>query len=410
MKSSPCYEFSLSRNYLKVMKLDLFEYTYNRGKPSEWRIDGCQLGDINLIVGKNATGKSRIVRVIYLLSELLCDGGKLGNRPRKYEWHLLFDKDSEHQTGYFLTIKNGYITQEKLEIGKKIFLQRDKTGEGTIYAKELNKDIRFQTPTTELAVVKRRDTIQHPFLESIYQWASSLRFYEFGTQLGKDTIARIPKKTKLDRSNIDLKNYESVITVFMLGKREIGKKFIDKIIEDMKKINYYIETIGTQIPSSIDFVELDNQDTLSHFLCIKEKGLSAITEQSEMSQGMFRVLSLLIQINYSLLSSKPSCILIDDIGEGLDFQRSSAIIKLLIEKAKTGLIKLIMTTNDENIMNGVPLEYWSVIERQPGVAKLHNYSNSPEQFEQFKHIGLNNFDFFASEFYLQKPDSEEVID
>jgi AAA15 family ATPase/GTPase len=322
----------------------------------------------------------------------------------------LFDKDSEHQTGYFLTIKNGYITQEKLEIGKKIFLQRDKTGEGTIYAKELNKDIRFQTPTTELAVVKRRDTIQHPFLESIYQWASSLRFYEFGTQLGKDTIARIPKKTKLDRSNIDLKNYESVITVFMLGKREIGKKFIDKIIEDMKKVNYYIETIGTQIPSSIDFVELDNQDTLSHFLCIKEKGLRAITEQSEMSQGMFRVLSLLIQINYSLLSSKPSCILIDDIGEGLDFQRSSAIIKLLIEKAKTGLVQLIMTTNDENIMNGVPLEYWSVIERQPGVAKLHNYSNSPEQFEQFKHIGLNNFDFFASEFYLQKPDSEEVID
>jgi AAA15 family ATPase/GTPase len=196
----------------------------------------------------------------------------------------------------------------------------------------------------------------------------------------------------------------------MLGKREIGKKFIDKIIEDMKKVNYYIETIGTQIPSSIDFVELDNQDTLSHFLCIKEKGLRAITEQSEMSQGMFRVLSLLIQINYSLLSSKPSCILIDDIGEGLDFQRSSAIIKLLIEKAKTGLVQLIMTTNDENIMNGVPLEYWSVIERQPGVAKLHNYSNSPEQFEQFKHIGLNNFDFFASEFYLQKPDSEEVID
>jgi AAA15 family ATPase/GTPase len=67
------------------MKLDQFEYIYNRGEPNEWRIDGCQLGNINLIVGKNATGKSRIVRVIYLLSELLCDGGKLGNRPRKYE-------------------------------------------------------------------------------------------------------------------------------------------------------------------------------------------------------------------------------------------------------------------------------------------------------------------------------------
>ncbi|MFM7476937.1 MAG: ATP-binding protein, partial [Microcystis aeruginosa] len=152
------------------MKLDQFEYISNRGEPNEWRIDGCQLGNINLIVGKNASGKSKIVRVIYLLSELLCDGGKLGNRPtRKYEWHLLFDKDSEHQTEYFITIENGYITQEKLKIGEKIFLQRDKTGEGRIYAKELDKDIRFQTPTTELAVVKRRDTIQHPFLEDIYK-------------------------------------------------------------------------------------------------------------------------------------------------------------------------------------------------------------------------------------------------
>lgn len=143
---------------------------------------------------------------------------------------------------------------------------------------------------------------------------------------------------------------------------------------------------------------------------MQEDGLKSVTEQSEISQVMFRALSLFIQINYAILSDQPSCIIIDDIGEGLDFQRSSAIIKLLIEKAKTGLVQLIMTTNDENIMNGVPLEYWSVIERQPGVAKLHNYANSTEQFEQFKHIGLNNFDFFASEYYLQEPNSEEVID
>jgi AAA15 family ATPase/GTPase len=179
----------------------------------------------------------------------------------------------------------------------------------------------------------------------------------------------------------------------------------------MKKIGYDLSNIGTKTPSfpsnSSSFAD---PNLLGQYLYVQEKNLNYYTEQSEISQGMFRVLSLLIQVNYSLLSDQPSCIIIDDIGEGLDFQRSSAIIKLLIEKAKTGLIQLIMTTNDENIMNGVPLEYWSVIERQPGVAKLHNYSNSPEQFEQFKHIGLNNFDFFASEFYLQKPDSEEVID
>lgn len=398
------------------MKLDQFEYISNRGNPNEWRIDGCQLGNINLIVGKNASGKSRIVRVIYLLSELLCDGGKLGNRPtRKDEWHLLFDKDSEHQTEYFITIENGYITQEKLKIGEKIFLQRDKTGEGRIYAKELDKDIRFQTPTTELAVVKRRDTIQHPFLEDIYKWSSSLRFYEFGTQLGKNTIATLPPTTELLKAKTDTKDSDYVVEIFVLGKRE-HSEFTQRIIDDMNRIGYQIAKIETKVPSffksNISPPEnLDeDSDNLPKFLYVQEDGLKSVTEQSEISQGMFRALSLFIQINYAILSDQPSCIIIDDIGEGLDFQRSSAIIKLLIEKAKTGLVQLIMTTNDENIMNGVPLEYWSVIERQPGVAKLHNYSNSPEQFEQFKHIGLNNFDFFASEFYLQEPNSEEVID
>ncbi|CCH98367.1 ATP-binding protein [Microcystis aeruginosa] len=398
------------------MKLDQFEYISNRGEPNEWRIDGCQLGNINLIVGKNASGKSKIVRVIYLLSELLCDGGKLGNRPtRKYEWHLLFDKDSEHQTEYFITIENGYITQEKLKIGEKIFLQRDKTGEGRIYAKELDKDIRFQTPKTELAVVKRRDTIQHPFLEDIYKWSSSLRFYEFGTQLGKNTIATLPPTTELLKAKTDAKDCDHVVGIFVLGKRE-HSEFTQRIIDDMNRIGYQIAKIETKVPSffksNISPPEnLDeDSDNLPKFLYVQEDGLKSVTEQSEISQVMFRALSLFIQINYAILSDQPSCIIIDDIGEGLDFQRSSAIIKLLIEKAKTGLVQLIMTTNDENIMNGVPLEYWSVIERQPGVAKLHNYSNSPEQFEQFKHIGLNNFDFFASEYYLQEPNSEEVID
>ena len=51
------------------MRLDRFEYTYNEGLDNEWKIEDCQLNQINLIVGKNASGKSRILRPIYMLSE-----------------------------------------------------------------------------------------------------------------------------------------------------------------------------------------------------------------------------------------------------------------------------------------------------------------------------------------------------
>jgi AAA15 family ATPase/GTPase len=396
------------------MKLDIFNYVYNKGLPGEWRVEECRLSQTNLIVGKNATGKSKIVRAIHTLSELLSESGSLAPRPKSYEWRLLFDTALPKQkTEYILKIEKGLVIKEKLIIGSESdepVLDRSESGEGTIFTKELERNIRFQTDQTELAVVKRRDSIQHPFLENLYQWSSSLRFYEFGAQLGKNTIlARIPSTMELLKNKTDFKDSDFVVGIFVIGKEEIGEPFIQAILSDMREIGYKLSGIGTKVPSLInaDISVVDSPDNLPQFLYIQEEDLSSVTEQSEMSQGMFRALSLFIQINYSLLASKPSCIVIDDIGEGLDYQRSSSIIKLLIDKAKTGLIQLIMTTNDEFIMNGVPLEYWSLIERTPGSAKLHNIYNSREKIEEFKFIGLNNFDLFTSEFLLQKEGDEE---
>jgi AAA15 family ATPase/GTPase len=398
------------------MKLDIFDYVYNKGLPDEWRVEKWQLSLINLIVGKNASGKSKIVRAIHTLSELLSNSRSLLPQAKSYEWRLLFDIERpEEQTEYILKIEKGFVIEEKLIIGIESvepLLDRSKSGEGKIFYKELNQKIRFQTDQTELAVVKRRDSIQHPFLENLYQWSNSLRFYEFGTELGKNIILLppFPPDRKLSKNEIKVKDYRSVVAIFALGKQEFGNPFRDAIISDMREIGYPLSEVGIKVPSSIssDISAADSSEEFLHSLYIQEADLTSVTEQAEISQGMFRALSLFIQINYSLLASKPSCIVIDDIGEGLDYQRSSSIIKILIYKAKTGLIQLIMTTNDEFIMNGVPLEYWSLIERTPGSAKLHNIYNSREKIEEFEFIGLNNFDLFTSEFLLQKKGDEEA--
>lgn len=392
------------------MKLDIFKYIFNQGCDNEWKIEECQFNQVNLIVGKNATGKSKIVMAIYLASKLLTESSTLKPNSRKDEWNLYFDIDNPNsKVEYLLKLEKGLVVQEVLTIGGKIFLNRDSSGEGTIWAEGLKTDMKFQTPQTELAVIKRRDKIQHPFLEDIYQWSNSLRFYEFGTPLGRDIVAHLPPSIDLLRNETDFKNYEYVIGIFAVGKKDIGDKFSKTVIDDMNQIGYDILDIGIKVPSLLfaDISSSNGQNNLPQLLFVKERDLKSITEQSEMSQGMFRALSLFIQINYSLLASKPSCIVIDDIGEGLDYQRASSIISLLVEKAKTGLVQLIMTTNDQFIMNGVPLEYWSVIERRSGSAKLHNIFNSEEKIKQFEFIGLNNFDFFTSNFYLQETTEEE---
>jgi AAA15 family ATPase/GTPase len=59
------------------MRLDFLEYCQDKNLPSEWRLEGCQLGNVNLIVGKNASGKSRILRSIKFLSYFLSGEEKL---------------------------------------------------------------------------------------------------------------------------------------------------------------------------------------------------------------------------------------------------------------------------------------------------------------------------------------------
>ena len=394
------------------MKLDLVEYCQDKGLQSEWSLNGCQLGNVNLIVGKNATGKSKILRAINLISGLLSGDASLKPDRMSREWKLTFDShDADNKKVYILIVDQGQVVKENFTIGSKNYLDRNESGVGVIWAEKLQASIDFQTPTDEVAAFQRRDSIQHPVFDEIYNWASSLNYYQFGTDLGRRKLAVNSPIRKITK-NINLRDGDNVIEVFKLGKSQLHQSFIEAIKLDMSLIGYNISDIGIKTPSLLFSDEEDEVFDKIELKClyVQESDLKEKTEQGLISQGMFRALSLIIQINYSLLAKKPSCILIDDIGEGLDFERASAMIDVLISKAQTGLVQLVMTTNDRFIMNGVPLEYWSVIERKPGLAKLHNIDNSKQIFEDFKFTGLNNFDFFATQFYVEGFGNKEQID
>ena len=58
-----------------------------------------------------------------------------------------------------------------------------------------------------------------------------------------------------------------------------------------------------------------------------------------------------------------------------------------------------MSTNDRFVMNSVDLKYWQVIDRVGSNVSYYNIKNSSQIFEDFKFTGLNNFDFFATDFF-----------
>ena len=380
------------------MRLKSLEYSEQMGKPEQWSLQGLSLGEINLLVGKNASGKSRILNVIHNLARAISRQHNLtsGN------FLLIFDN---HGTPlqYELKILEAKIVQEVFTIGDHLRLERGAGGKGKIFADKLKDFIEFQTPDNQLAAVARRDSIQHSFFEPLHQWAESLYYYAFGTTLGKDNFAVFIQSDE-QKSEVDPKDSKQVVPIYRKGQHDFGSTFTDAVKEDFTAIGYPIDEVGIAPPRAIRVQ--GNLPGEFAGMYVKESNLPGITDQYTMSQGMFRALSIIVQVNYSVLADTPSCILIDDIGEGLDFERSCALIDCLMFKAQSSSVQLLMSTNDRFVMNRVPLEAWSVLDRQGNQVEIHNYSNSKEVFDNFKFTGLNNFDFLAFD-YLKAGSTDE---
>ena len=204
---------------------------------------------------------------------------------------------------------------------------------------------------------------------------------------------------------MSVKDTEKVVGIYLQGEKEFGVEFKNAVLADMKYIGYEIEDVGVD---HFDGLSIVGPKILSSLpisaplgLYVKESDLQTRTIQLSMSQGMFRALSVFVQFNYGFFSNETTCLLIDDIGEGLDYNRSSTLVKRLIEKAEVSSFQLLMATNDRFIMNAVPLEYWIILSRTGGKVVNLNYRNSKEMFDGFQSTGLNNFDLFSSGYYIK---------
>ncbi|MDR3000895.1 MAG: ABC transporter ATP-binding protein [Fibromonadaceae bacterium] len=296
-----------------LQKFDYFEFA---NEPKAWSLNGMVLGSVNLVVGKNATGKTKTLTKI----------ARLGN--------ILAGKPLPESANYDVEFSDGVdIYKCKLNISHRKIQSEEFCG---------NK-------------------------EKFVKWVEGLIMHAFNSKQRQD-----------------------VIDLYTKGEEELAENFKEQIINFMNEIGYELLEIGTD----------------SSTIYVKEKNVDVAILLQQMSQGMFRALSLIIQMAYNTLKNLPTTIIIDDIGEGLDFARSTSMIKLLSRVASEGKCQLIMSTNDRFVMNNVPLKYWQVIQRTGGQCKAYNYHNKKEKYDEFEYTGLNNFDFLATDFI----NSEEVVE
>jgi recombinational DNA repair ATPase RecF len=378
------------------MSLVKLSYSEFEGEPKIWKIDDATFSQINLIVGKNSVGKSRLLSVINTFTQLLSGKTTKLYESGKFEVTLNL---GNREFVYKIELKDSMVFSEILSVDSIELLKRDENGLGKIWYETKSDYLEFKLPPDAVAAVNRRDEIQHQFLMELHQWANSVAFYQFGSDFGKSRLMRMDEVESLfggtNQPVFDDPN--NLVGVYTSAFNRFGEDFDKAIISDMQELGYSLTDVG-----STDIQQFIKIPFSLVGMFTTEKDLGFMNPQIHMSQGMFRALALVIHLNVCAFSNSKNVILVDDIGEGLDYERATAIIDLLISKSNTNGMQVIMTSNDRFVMNKVPLEYWSVLKRVGGVVKMLNIRNSEDQFKRFKYLGMNNFDFFASDFIEQE--------
>lgn len=375
------------------MRLSSVSFSEFAGRPEEWNLEPVQLDLVNLIVGKNSSGKTRALNIVANLGSILS-----GKKDAPYDsgtWDAIFIEDGELETHYSISFQNKEVQSELLTIGNKVMLSRDEHGRGSVFAEKEGRDLDFIVPTKQIVAVARRDSLQHPFLEKLFNWGVSVKHTRFGGDLGQSTFTVLVRRP--DGTRPDWRDLDSNAAIFRRAIEEFGTAYKEKLLDDLLAIGYDCEDVGLMIPPGME----DVATPAPVGLFVKERDLACPTTQVSMSVGMYRALAILVNINAGVFANHFQMILIDDIGEGLDFERSRRLIQLLMERAEQHSIQIVMTTNDRFIMNAVPLKYWTLLNRSGNNVRVFNYKNSKEKFEKFEFLGLNNFDFFSGNHFLE---------
>lgn len=366
------------------MILNAIKYIRHTGEPREWGIVGREqdyayFGNINLLVGKNASGKSRTLNVIREIAGLFSGQMELKDTISHSEYYELIFTDKNCKYKYILEFKNRIIIDEVLTANNKVLINRNKK---TLKDNEGN-DIPYNIEDSQLLITIQKN--EHFYYEDFVLWGQSLKNYLFANQVQKSRLVkdyiRINEKGLEETGNPDM-----LIHTFYKGKELFGNAFTSEVISGMNELGHNISDISIEETKGL------------YGLAVEEQG-EYIVSQKDMSQGMFRAISLLIMLTYARLNDISVCLLIDDMGEGLDFETSKKMMNIIIKNLNKSSIQFFTTTNDRYVMNQIPLRFWSVIERKGTKSIFYDYTNSKDTFDDFKYTGLNNFDFLVTDFY-----------
>ena len=346
----------------------LEEFTYVDG--FNWQISGLSLNNLNLIVGMNAVGKSRTIAAISNVVRFIKGDVELQRDSFCCSMKLV----NSHQLHYEIDVHEGMVNSELLEKDDEILIRRD-SGGSVMYGDHVNP------PANKLIIQARRDTKKYLEIEEIIRWAEQASTFIFSN------ITTSPNS----------------LSPYTISNEPLLPAMYKRMSEDQQHelLNYMVE-----LGYGIDRIERYEKGNGAEMLRIFESGVKTPLTPFDLSNGMFRVFCVLLYMIHCSTLSDARCLMIDDLGEGLDYMRSTQLGKIVFSYCEKNHIQLIATSNDSFLMDAVDLKHWNILKREGGKVYSLNWMSNPDLFERFSRTGLSNFDILSSNFIVNNTSHE----
>jgi hypothetical protein len=364
------------------MRLKSVNFSEKRGEKLEYSIQNLSLGDFNLLISDNAQGKTRLFRIFNFMRYLVLGLPRLIVTNFHGEFIFTTDLTSDKDVKYIIDIipEGGTNTYHEIvsKNGTVLFSSKEKI----LINEKTDKKIETIFLPKNIPAIASIDEDDYPTIKSINQYFR--RIIYLSSNKSRQLGFSFPDAIIPDEDG------QTISTVMYNWSKQYPERFND-VINDFKEIfNDVIE---------INFNEEKIGNITNITLTLKEKGIDQQIVQADWSDGMFRILHLLMLTRSPFkMGNKivpPSLILIDEIENGLDYKRLKAIIQHFIDYQDES--QIILSSHSPLVCDFIHPNNWHIVKRKGSAISFL----SPKDVEKDLDGQLNSFKQKHWEFYAK---------
>lgn len=355
---------------MKSLKLDEIIFDEKDDGQLFWKYDQFKFDDLNLIIGPNASGKTQFLKRMVFMREV----HNLVSIPAqirtiftsKAKFSVLENDIKIGQVTYELTYGPGNQINEKIHDENKKSYFEVKINEATLYD-EQTKEMKSFLYNNSVSITKQVRNMTNSFsticmIGDFFRSILVLQADKFNLtniKLGKNEI--IPSD--------DMENISAVVLNWKDSYPELYNQLITRFKLFFETVNGFDKKVLANIPGEI--IALNENE-------VKEK-----VAIFDMSSGMVRILTLLalplvrdLVHKNKTINIVPSLILIDEVDNGLDYERIGLIIDHL--EAESDFIQVVVSSHSPVVCNFINPKNWRIFNRKGVVVKITQPLNIPE--------------------------------